>query len=58
MISTFYFSAMKEKKEAIHESVKIPTGVVAKVREHVKKTKQTIGGFFELAAEKELKMKK
>lgn len=32
------------------ESVKIDTSVVNKVRRYVKKTKQTIGGFFELAA--------
>lgn len=51
---------MKEKKEvsATTESVKIDADIVSKVREHVKKTKQTIGGFFTIAAEKELKCKK
>lgn len=32
------------------ESVKIDKSVVAKARRHVKKTKQTIGGFFEWSA--------
>lgn len=41
--STYYFSGMKE-------SVKIEKAVVEKVRRHTKKTRQTIGGFFELAA--------
>lgn len=49
---------MKEKKEPSNESVKIPAETVSKVRDHVKKTKQTIGGFFTIAAEKELKCKK
>lgn len=32
------------------ESVKIDKATVTKVRRHVKKSKQTIGGFFELMA--------
>ena len=36
------------------ESVKIDSAIVDKVRQRIKKTKQTIGGFFELAAKSEL----
>lgn len=36
------------------ESVKIESAIVDKVRKRIKKTKQTIGGFFELAAKSEL----
>jgi len=37
------------------ESVKISTHTLNKVRKHVKKSKQSIGGFFELAAADKLK---
>lgn len=40
---------MKEKKETSTESVKVDAKVVSKVRSHVEKTKQTIGGFFALS---------
>jgi hypothetical protein len=36
------------------ESVKIDAALVEKVRKRIKKTKQTIGGFFEIAAKLEL----
>lgn len=36
------------------ESVKIDATLVDKVRKRIKKTKQTIGGFFEIAAKAEL----
>jgi hypothetical protein len=49
---------MKEKKDQATESVKIDAEIVSRVRELVKKTRQTIGGFFAIAAEKELKVKK
>ena len=39
------------------ESVKIDAALVDKVRRRVKKTKQTIGGFFEAAAESSLVIK-
>ena len=45
--SFYYFSGMKE-------SVKIDAALVEKVRKRIKKTKQTIGGFFEIAAKSEL----
>src|SRR6185369_7819390 len=41
--TTRYFSGMKE-------SVKIDTSIVEKARKYVKKSKQTIGGFFEFSA--------
>lgn len=36
------------------ESVKINSTILNKVRRHVKKSKQSIGGFFELAAKEKL----
>ena len=37
------------------ESVKINGAIVGKVRKHVKKTRQTIGGYIEIAIERALR---
>jgi hypothetical protein len=40
--------------KAATESIKVSQKTLKKVRRHIKKSKQTIGGFYDLAAEKEL----
>jgi len=47
MNTTYYFSGM----ETMKESVKLNKAIVTRVRKRIKVTKQTIGGFFEVAAE-------
>jgi hypothetical protein len=37
------------------ESVKVSKPILNKVRKHVQKTKQTIGGFYDLAAEEKIR---
>jgi hypothetical protein len=42
-------------KYEITQSVRINAETVGKVKKHVKKTKQTIGGFIDLAVEEKIK---
>jgi len=40
------------------ENVKVSTLILNKVREYTKKTRQTVGGFYDLAAEEKLAKEK
>jgi hypothetical protein len=46
---------MKQKKIETTTMVRVDKKLVAKVNKHTDKTRQSIGGFFELAAEEKLK---
>jgi hypothetical protein len=37
------------------ENVKVSTDTLNRIREYVKKTRQTVGGFYDLAAEEKLR---